>query len=868
MINIGVLAHVDAGKTTLIEAILYKTGKLRKTGRVDSGDSFLDNDEYERKRGITIFSKVARTKIDDIDINIIDTPGHMDFSAEMERTIPILDIAILVISGSEGLQSHSYTLFKLLKDAGIPVIIFVNKIDSNKFDKKKVLKELKTALSKNVVDFFAEKDLFLEEVAATDEKLIEKFLEGKEITKDDIKNQIQSLNLFPVIFGSGLKLINIEELIDFIKEYIHEKSYPDKLCGIIYKIKYDEGGNRLSFIKLSGGSLEVKDSIDNEKINQIRLYDGDKYTVTDMAFAGNIIAVTGLNKAHAGDVFGDIKKMSARLLPVLSYNMVFSEDISINQIYPKLVRIFDEIPEINMAYSEELGKIKVNLMGEVQTELIKNMLSERLDLVCDFVDGGIIYKESISGSVEGVGHFEPLKHYAEVHILISEGERGSGIVFESEISDDELPQNYQSQIKNIIESSKFRGVLTGSELTDVKLTLVAGRSHEKHTEGGDFSEAVNRAVRHGLMYAKSVLLEPYYNFEISIPLNNLGRLLNDLNNMNSEEVNYEGSETVLVTGFAPTVKIQNYAGTLMSYTKGMGQILFSLKGFLPCHNVDEVVENTYYEAELDTDYTANSVFCSHGESFIVHWSEVFNYMHLPLKKFELLKEREKVETVRSTYDVAKADSEELMAIFERTYGKVKPRIGDWDVSVKVRPEKEYVYKERVKKKRYLLVDGYNIIFASKEMSELANTNIDAARDRLIEFLIDYRTYNEYEIILVFDAYRLKNHPTEVQNITGIYVVYTKTAETADQYIEKTTHEIMKKYDVTVATSDGIEQIIIRGNGAFLLSAGEFLKELKEVKESFRKDHIDKNTVSNRLFDGLEDDLKEKLENIRLGKEKL
>ena len=865
MINVGVLAHVDAGKTTLIEAILYKTGKLRKTGRVDFGDSFLDNDEYERKRGITIFSKLARTSIDDIDINIIDTPGHVDFSAEMERTISILDMAILVISGSEGVQSHSHTLFRLLREANIPTLIFVNKIDSDKFDKDKILEGLKKSLSKNIVDFSKENKMLLEEVAACDENLIEKFIEGEEITKSDISFCIENSKVFPAVFGSGLKLINIEGILELIKEYVHEKTYSNELSGIIYKIKYDENGNRLSFIKLLGGSLQVKDTLFDEKINQIRAYDGEKYIAIDKALAGDIIAVTGLSKVHAGDTFGDIKRPVQKLLPVLSYNMVFPDDISINQIYPKLLQIFDEIPEIKMEYDEELAKIKVNLMGEVQIDLIKNLIGERLGLNCDFIDGGIIYKETIAGYIEGVGHFEPLRHYAEVHMLISEGERGSGIVFVNEVSDDELPRNYQSQVRNIVETSKFRGVLTGSELTDVVLTLVAGRAHEKHTEGGDFLEAVNRAVRHGLMYAKSILLEPYYDFEINIPMTSLGRLLNDLNNMNAEDISYEGGETLRVTGYAPTVNIQNYGSTLLSYTKGLGQIGFGLRGFLPCHNADKIIESSSYIAEFDTKNTPDSVFCSHGESFIVPWSEVFNYMHLPLKKFELVKEEEKIETVRSTYDATKADSEELMAIFERTYGKVTPRIGDWDAPVKRAPEREYVYKERAKKKHYLLVDGYNIIFASKSLNELAQINIDAARDRLVELLIDYKAYKDYEIIVVFDAYRLVNHPTEVQNFSGVYVVYTKTAETADQYIEKTTHEMIKRYDVTVATSDGIEQVIIRGKGAILISAREFLKDLEETKEAFRKEHIEKTSVTNRLFDSLEGELKEKIENIRLGK---
>ena len=867
MINVGILAHVDAGKTTLIEAILYKTGKLRKVGRVDFGDSFLDNDEYERKRGITIFSKTARTKIGYKDINIIDTPGHIDFSAEMERCISVLDMAILVISGSEGVQSHSHTLFKLLKEANIPVLIFVNKIDSDKFDKDKVMDGLKKSLSKNIVDFSADKKVLEEEVASCDESLIEKFVEGKKITKEDIKECIQKAKVFPVIFGSALKLINIEEILEFIDNYIDEKDYPEALSGIIYKIKYDESGNRLSFIKLMGGSLCVKDTLNDEKINQIRVYDGDKYVAVDMANPGDIVAVTGLTKSHAGDTFGDIKRPIQKLLPVLSYNMIFPEDISINQIYPKLIQIFDEVPEIRMEYDEELSKIKVNLMGEVQIDLIKNLINERLHISCELVDGGIIYKESIVGSVEGVGHFEPMKHYAEVHILISQGERGSGIVYKNDVSDDELPKNYQSQVRNIVENSKFKGVLTGSELTDVVLTLVAGRAHEKHTEGGDFLEAVHRAVRHGLMYAKSILLEPYYDFEIDLPIENLGRLLNDLNNMNAEDISYEGTQVIRATGFAPTINIQNYGSVLLSYTKGLGRISFSLRGFLPCHNAEEIIGKFNYYPEFDVKNTADSVFASHGEGFIVPWNEVFNYMHLPLKRFELVKEEEKIETVRSTYDASKADSEELMAIFERTYGKVTPRIGDWDAPVKKTPEREYVYKEREKKKHYLLVDGYNVIFASKSLSELADTNIDAARDRLLELLIDYKAYKDYEIILVFDAYRLKNHDTEILNFSGVYVVYTKTAETADQYIEKTTHEMIKKYDVTVATSDGIEQIIIRGKGAILISAREFLCDLEETKENFRKEHIEKQSVSNRLFDSLEGELKQQIEDIRLGNKK-
>lgn len=871
--NIGILAAVDSGKTTLAEAILYQSGAVKKMGRVDNQDAFLDHFALERARGITIFSKQAIFHWKDWEINLLDTPGHIDFSAEMERTLTVLDYAILVISGASGVQGHTKTLWKLLRRYHIPTFIFVNKLDQNGVEKENVYAELRRKLSGNIVDFQAEKEEWLDELSMCSEEMMEATLEEREITKEMISFAIAREELFPCYFGSALKLMGVEILLDAITEYAIEKEYPEEFGAIVYKITRDFQGTRLTHIKVTGGEVKNKMVIGEEKVNQIRIYNGIRFESVSDVGAGTVCALVGLNHTYVGQSLGEDHTAIPKVLePVLSYEMILPEDIVPNMVMPELKEMAEEFPELQLQWDEKAQSIRVKLMGAVQIEILQNLFKERMDMDVTFSEGRIAYKETIQLSAEGIGHFEPLRHYAEVHLLLEPLPRGSGLIFSSKVSSDMLAVNWQNLILTHLKEREHKGVLIGAPVTDMRMTIVAGRAHNKHTEGGDFRQATYRAVRQGLMQTESILLEPYYEFRLEIPVVNLGRALNDLNAMFAkfDPPETEG-EMASVVGVAPVACIQNYQADLLTYTKGQGHIFLSFDRYDECHNSEEVIANAMYDPELDISSPCGSVFCAHGSGFYVPWYEVPLYRQVDsgLGFFDTKPEdTQEVQVVRSTYDANQANTEELMEIFERTYGKVKPRIGDWDQSTKHHKstEKEYVYKGTKKVKEYMLVDGYNVIFAWDSLRELAEQNIDAARDRLMDILVNYSSYQKYTLILVFDAYKLKGHTTEIMEYHNIYVVYTKEAETADRYIEKTAHEIGHKYRVTVVTSDGMEQVIIRSAGCILMSSKELFEDVQRVEREIRKEHIESQmSKKNLLFDQLSDEMKQKLEDIRLGK---
>ena len=871
--NIGILAAVDSGKTTLAEAILYQSGAVKKMGRVDNQDAFLDHFALERARGITIFSKQAIFHWKDWEINLLDTPGHIDFSAEMERTLTVLDYAILVISGASGVQGHTKTLWKLLRRYHIPTFIFVNKLDQNGVEKENVYAELRRKLSGNIVDFQAEKEEWLDELSMCSEEMMEATLEEREITKEMISFAIAREELFPCYFGSALKLMGVEILLDAITEYVIEKEYPEEFGAIVYKITRDFQGTRLTHIKVTGGEVKNKMVIGEEKVNQIRIYNGIRFESVSDVGAGTVCALVGLNHTYVGQSLGEDHTAIPKVLePVLSYEMILPEDIVPNMVMPKLKEMAEEFPELQLQWDEKAQSICVKLMGAVQIEILQNLFKERMDMDVTFSEGRIAYKETIQLSAEGIGHFEPLRHYAEVHLLLEPLPRGSGLIFSSKVSSDMLAVNWQNLILTHLKEREHKGVLIGAPVTDMRMTIVAGRAHNKHTAGGDFRQATYRAVRQGLMQTESILLEPYYEFRLEIPVVNLGRALNDLNAMFAkfDPPETEG-EMASIVGVAPVACIQNYQADLLTYTKGQGHIFLSFDRYDECHNSEEVIANAMYDPELDISSPCGSVFCAHGSGFYVPWYEVPLYRQVDsgLGFFDTKPEdTQEVQVVRSTYDANQANTEELMEIFERTYGKVKPRIGDWDQSTKHHKstEKEYVYKGTKKVKEYMLVDGYNVIFAWDSLRELAEQNIDAARDRLMDILVNYSSYQKYTLILVFDAYKLKGHTTEIMEYHNIYVVYTKEAETADHYIEKTAHEIGHKYRVTVVTSDGMEQVIIRSAGCILMSSKELFEDVQRVEREIRKEHIESQmSKKNLLFDQLSDEMKQKLEDIRLGK---
>ena len=840
-IVMGILAHVDAGKTTLSEGMLYLSGTVRKLGRVDHKDAFLDTYSLERDRGITIFSKQAVFSLGNRRINLLDTPGHVDFSAEMERTLQVLDYAVLVISGADGVQGHTETLWKLLKLYEIPTFIFINKMDQPGTDRESLLTELKERLDEGCIVFGKGKNVeSLEEIAMTDEVVLDYFMEHETVRNEDICRLIRERKIFPCYFGSALKLDGVQELLAGFEEYMKPFDGKKGFGARVFKISRDDKGERLTFLKVTGGKLVVKMPINKEeKINQIRIYSGAKYEAVNEVEAGGVCAVTGLSSSYIGQGLGVEKGTAAPFLePVLTYQMILPEGADTTKVLRELKQLEEEEPLLNIVWNPALEEIHVQLMGEVQTEILKTMIAERFHLDVEFGTGKIVYKETIKSPVVGVGHYEPLRHYAEVHLKMEPLEAGSGLVFDTDCSEDVLDRNWQRLILTHLQEREHPGVLTGAPITDMKITIVAGRAHLKHTEGGDFRQATYRAVRQGLKSAESVLLEPWYSFVLEVPSEQVGRAMSDIGQMNGS---FEGPEAedkqgmVRLTGTAPASEMRDYQREVWAYTKGRGRITLTLKGYEPCHNAEEVIEEIGYDSERDVDNPTGSVFCAHGAGFLVKWDEVPEYMHI---KEDFLAEKPGIEqdevmavqmgnhcNYSGGYSSSYDDDPELLTIMEREFGskqKERDRYSSYrkqTVSTPVRHTT--VIKENEPKKEYLLVDGYNIIFAWEELNELAKASIDAARNKLMDILSNYQGFIGCTLILVFDAYKVKGNQGEVQKYHNIYVVYTKEAETADQYTERTTHQLgakPQKYRVTVATSDALEQMIIWGNGATRMSA--------------------------------------------------
>ncbi len=836
---IGMIAHVDSGKTTLSEAMLYSAGEIRKLGRVDHGDAFLDTHSIERSRGITVFSKQAVMRYGDCDITLLDTPGHADFSAETERALQALDYAVLVISGTDGVQSHTETLWRLLTRYRIPAFIFVNKMDISAYAPSVLMGGLCNRLDSGCIDFSAsrDRDEFYEEAAMCDERLIEEYLENGEVSSESLRRAIAERKIFPCFFGSALKMSGIEEFLKGLDFYSEQKKYPAEFGARVFKIT-EEQGVRLSHMKITGGSLKVRSVIGEEKINQIRIYSGTKFQAVDEVLSGAVCAVTGLAHSYSGQGLGTESNADTPLLePVLTYKLILPTKTDLHTALTQMRKLEEEDPQLHVVWNEQAQEIHVQLMGEIQLEILKTVIAERFGYEAEFGTGSIVYKETISDTVEGVGHYEPLRHYAEVHLLLEPAERGSGLHFASDCHVDDLDRNWQRLILTHLEEKTHVGVLTGSPITDMKITLIAGRAHLKHTEGGDFRQATYRAVRQGLRSAKSVLLEPWYNFTLEVPSESVGRALSDMQRLSAEfEPPETLGETAVITGSAPVSEMQNYRSEVISYTHGKGRISLILKGYFPCHNAEKVIEEIGYDCDSDLENTADSVFCSHGAGFVVKWDEVPSHAHISgrKEKSESVDEEITVQQV-SSYRARIAEDKELMEIFERTYGKIKR-----DERHAMHTEKHVPHQKPHKAKplpsgpEYLLVDGYNIIFAWEDLNKLAKENLDLARTTLINRLCNYQGFKQNNVIIVFDAYRVSGHHREVEQHHNISVVYTKESETADSYIEKVTHELSKSHRVRVATSDGTEQIIILGNGAFRVSAAEFEDEVKRVEAAIRE----------------------------------
>ena len=890
---IGILAHVDAGKTTLSESMLYQSGSIRKLGRVDKGDAFLDTYELERERGITIFSKQAQLSIDDLQITLLDTPGHVDFSAEMERTLQVLDYAILVISGADGVQGHTETLWKLLERYHIPIFLFINKMDQNGTDEAALMNELKKRLDENCVDFSqTDTDELNESIAMCSEALLEQYLESGEIEDTQIRNLIRKRNLFPCYFGSALKVTGVDEFMRGIMNYteVATESEEAKFGAKVYKISRDDQGNRLTYIKVTSGCLKVKDLLSGrdrrkekdweEKINQIRIYSGAKFETVNQAERGMICAVTGLSKTYPGEGLGIERDSDIPILePVLTYQIQLPEDCEVHSMLEKLRQLEEEEPLLHIIWNEKLGEIYAQIMGEVQIEVLKSLIWERFHVRIEFGKGNIVYKETIRQPVEGIGHFEPLRHYAEVHLLLEPAEAGTGLHFFSNCSQDTLDLNWQRLILTHLEEKEHCGVLTGSAITDMHITLTTGKAHQKHTEGGDFRQATYRAVRQGLKKAESILLEPYYSYRLEVPADMVGRAMTDIQRMSgSFDTPLQDGEIAILTGSAPVVTMRDYQTEVISYTKGRGRLSCTLEGYKPCHNQEEVVKEVGYDSERDLDNPTGSVFCAHGAGFVVKWDEVENYMHLQstLESKETVDEEFVFPTAAarraSTYlEMTEEDQKELDAMVEASQRKREAARKSYAYRKDFSNEKIAVngstksYSNKKKQKEYLLVDGYNIIFAWEELNELAQVNMDAARGCLQDVLCNYQGIKKCELILVFDAYKVEGFSGEIQKYHNIHVVYTKEAETADQYIEKVAHEIGRKYLVTVATSDGTEQVIIRGQGCHLLSAKELKEEVEFANKELRQYYSEDTSLErNYLFQYLDKDTARQMEEVRLG----
>lgn len=847
-ITVGITAHVDSGKTTLAEAMLYKTGTIRKLGRVDSGNSTLDTNSIERERGITIFSSQAEFSTDNTHFTLLDTPGHVDFSAETERTMCVLDYAILVISGTDGVQSHTSTLWKLLRKYEVPVFIFVNKMDLIGADKSAIVKNLSGRLSENCVDFSGGDAEISENAAMCCEELMEQYLSDGNIDDKSIIDAIAERRIFPCYFGSALKMEGIKGFINLLDRFTCETEYKNEFGAKIYKISYDPKGSRLTHMKITGGQLKMREELiytdadGNEasgKVSSIRFYSGEKFRTADTVHTGEICAVTGLNGTYAGQGLGIEKKSrQAFLEPVMTYKIILPDDKNIYDAIKELRLLEDEDPQLHILWNEQNREIHIQLMGVVQLEVLTKLIEEKFGYIVKFSNGAVTYKETIRNAVEGVGHYEPLRHYAEAHILLEPLPLGSGLRFDTECSEDELDRNWQRLILTHLAEKIHVGVLTGSPITDMKLTLVSGKAHLKHTEGGDFRQATYRAVRQGLRNAESVLLEPYYNYELEIPTENVGRAISDLQHMSAEfDTPENNGEMSLITGSAPVSEINDYQSEVIAYTHGKGKLSFNVAGYRECHNSAEVIAAIGYDCDSDTENCADSVFCSHGAGYVVKWNEVYEHMHLPLGiSQDIDEESSEQKRVKVQHFIEKAVSdEELMEIFERTYGKInRDPVRAFKKSKAVSIDYKKVRLPKYEGPDYLLVDGYNIIFAWEDLKKISEDNLDAARGELINRMCNYQGYDGSELILVFDAYKVKGRHREVEKYCNINIVYTKESETADSYIERVTHELSRNHRVRVATSDGIEQMIILGNGAMRISAAEFRKRYDAAERSIKE----------------------------------
>lgn len=851
-IVIGVLAHVDSGKTTLSEALLYQSGSIKKLGRVDHRDSYLDTFSLERDRGITIFSKQAVIKYKDTQFTLLDTPGHVDFSAETERTLQVLDYAVLVISATDGIQSHTRTLWKLLSKYNVPCFLFINKMDLNGADQERIMAELKAKFSDGCVDFgCSDEPEFYENIALCDEKLLNQYYENNTVEKEDIIHAVKNRKIFPCLFGSALKLNGVSEFLQCLYDYTDMPEYSDKFSAKVYKISEDKG-QRLTHLKITGGRLRVREILQSdknhnaEKVNQIRIYSGEKFNTAEEVSSGTICAVTGISFTRPGDGLGAEKNAGLPVLePVFTYRMILPDGADTHTALEKMRILENEDPQLKVIWNERLEEIQVQLMGDIQLEILQSLLKERFGMHITFSKGNIIYKETISNTVEGIGHFEPLRHYAEVHLLMKPGKRDSGLIFKTDCKEDILDKNWQRLILTHLYEKTHIGVLTGSPITDMEITLVSGKAHPKHTEGGDFRQATYRAVRQGLRSAECLLLEPVYEFTLEVPAENVGRAMSDIQRMSGSFNAPETlGETSVISGTAPVSTMYDYARDVMQYTHGSGKLMCSLKGYEPCHNTAQVIEEIGYDCDGDTDNPCDSVFCSHGSGYIVRWNEVKSHMHLPgilsaPKSNSAAGNRQKVLSSYRNRDDLFALDKELMQIFEQTYGPIKNRSNH-------RGQNHFTFTESTEKKKnktaplpryegteYLLVDGYNVIFSWDKLKALAQDNIDGARNALINILCNYQGYKKCEVILVFDAYKVKGNAREVEEVNNITIVYTKEAETADMYIEKASYKLAKNNKVRVVTSDALEQLIILAGGALRVSSREFLYEIQQAEEDIR-----------------------------------
>ena len=843
-ICIGILAHVDSGKTTLSEGLLYASGALRKLGRVDHGDAFLDTDALERERGITIFTKQAMLTVGEREFTLLDTPGHVDFSAEMERTLSVLDYAVLVISGSDGVQSHTRTLWRLLTRYEVPTFLFINKMDLAGTDKSALMERLTQTLSAECVDFSAPPQGRDEALALCDEAALESLLERGSIDDALISEMIKSRKVFPCFFGSALKMDGVEDFLSALARFTVAPEYPSEFGAKVFKISRDAQGGRLTWLKVTGGALRVKAPLSyraqnqdyQEKADQLRLYSGIKFRTLEKAGAGSVVAVTGLSHSYVGLGLGTEAEASAPLLqPVLTYQLVLPDGADAHSALTKLRELEEEDPMLRIVWDERYGQIHVQLMGKIQLEILRRRILDRFGLAVTFGEGSIVYRETIASPVLGMGHFEPLRHYAEVQLLIEPLPRGTGIQLASNLATDALDLNWQRLIFTHLLEREHAGVLTGSALTDVRFTLVAGRAHLKHTEGGDFRQATYRAVRQGLMQAESLLLEPYYDFRLEVPAECVGRAMTDLQNMGGtvDPPQSVGENTVL-TGYAPVRTLRDYFTDVAAYTRGRGQLSCAVRGYETCQNQDEIVALLGYDAERDTDNPASSVFCDHGGSITIPWNEVAQHVHCDSGIHFDKEETEEKSAPPPRRGVgagsAYAADKELQEIFERTYGKVERRAFEpAKKPARTSLADHYDVTIHSEDTEYLLVDGYNIIFAWDELQRLAAQDIAAARGALIDILANYQGFRKCRVIVVFDAYKVKGNPGSVQTVHGVKVVYTKEAETADTYIERATYELRRERRVRVATSDGPEQVIILGHGALRVSARAFHAEVEAAE---------------------------------------